>query len=151
MDIYVSKSYLLLVMILWAAPTINAVWGGPIWITISLMAFFLIYIGHEWVHAYVCYLNKVTVSSIYLLTGGQSHILFEKPDSRKAIADIYLAGAVYDTILFMVSILNCLFYATLYQEYIPLLFGVSLVIITLLNLEMSGSDWNNYKHTLNSE
>ena len=133
-----------MVFTLWIAPIICAIWGGPVWITIPLAAFFLIYAGHEWTHAFVCTRNDVKVVSIYFSTGNESCTEFEKPDNPDITAKIYLAGVTYDSILLTIVSLNSLFYAIWFKDVIPFIFAMSILITTLALYSVPGSDWQNF-------
>lgn len=145
MQITVSKEYLAFLFILWIAPTVSSVWGGPIWITISFLALFLIYAGHEFVHAWICEINGVAIDQISLQPGGGHHITFSRPESDKVYGDILLAGAAYDSILFAISALSSIMYGFLTNEVTPVTFGCSLIILIIFNLAWPNSDWRQYR------
>jgi len=148
MEIYISKKYLAFLFILWIAPTVNAIWGGPIWVTISFMAAFAIYAGHEWVHVWVCKINNLDVDSIILGTGSETRNYFivdtEDPDRNRKESDVYLAGVVWDSIWFTVAILSCMFYALSQWDNTPITVGFCLILVLIFNLAMPGSDWHEF-------
>lgn len=144
MDVFVTKKYLAMLFTLWISPIICAIWGGPVWVTISLAAFFLIYAGHEWMHSYVCTRRGVKILSIYFSTGNESSTEFEKPDDPAIEAEIYLAGVTYDSILLTIVALNSLFYSMWYKDVIPFIFAFSILITALLLYSVPGSDWQKF-------
>lgn len=148
MEISISPTYLIILFILWIAPVINAVWGGPVWITISFMAFFAIYAGHEWIHVWICRIHDMTVHKIFLNTGGETHIIFEEstgPNKDRDESDVYLAGVAWDSIFFTISSLSAIFFSLFTGDPVPLTFGCSLILLLIFNLAVPGSDWQEYK------
>jgi hypothetical protein len=145
MEITISRGYLIILFILWIAPVVNAVWGGPEWVTVSFMVFFLIYAGHELIHAWICRINNLKIGEIALFTGGRHYILFELSDNNEINAKIYLAGVAYDSALFMVSSLNAIIFGLLTNDRIPVAFGFSLILIIISNLAWPNSDWQQYQ------
>jgi hypothetical protein len=154
MEIYISKKYLAFLSVLWIAPTIAAIWGAAIWVTISLLAFFLIYAGHEWLHVWVCRINNVDVHEVVFDTRGKTHILFDEangPDKNKTEADIFLAGVVWDSILFTIAILCSMVYGLYMKDPLPMIFSMAMVFITYMNLKAPNSDWSNYQARIKTE
>jgi len=148
MEINITKNYLAVLFVLWIAPVINAVWGGPVWITVSFMCFFLIYVGHEWMHVWVCRIHNLNIGSVNLQSGGKTHILFEPAEGKnknKIESDVYLAGVVWDSILFAIATFSAIFFAISQRDSLPFTFGISLVLLLIFNLAMPGSDWQEYQ------
>jgi hypothetical protein len=147
MEINITKNYLAVLFVLWISPIINAVWGGPIWITISFMCFFLIYAGHEWMHVWICRIHDLNIDSVNLQTGGKTYILFEPAEGKsknKIESDVYLAGVVWDSIFFAIAIFSAIFFAMSQRDSLPFTFGISLVLLLIFNLAMPGSDWQEF-------
>lgn len=148
MDVKISKKYLIYLFLLWIAPTICAIWGGPIWVTVSLLSFFAIYAGHEWIHVWVCKINNLDVETVFLSVGGKTHIVFEVPeegpDKLRIEADVYLAGVVWDSVWFTISILSSITYALFMQDQTPFTFGISLIVLLIFLLAWPGSDWQEF-------
>lgn len=148
MKFTVSFWYLAVLFILWTMPVVTAIWQVPIWMTVSIMAFFAIYAGHEWTHAYVCSINNIEIESISLRPGGQTHILFvidtDDPDNNKITSDIYLAGAVWDSVWLTIPALSSFFYALYFRDSTAMIFTISLIFILISNLAFPGSDWQEY-------
>jgi hypothetical protein len=148
MEITITKDYLAVLFTLWICSVGSAVWGWPIWTTVSFMCFFLIYGGHEWAHFWICNVNNMQVDAVNLATGGKTDIDFsilsEDPDKDRKISDVYLAGVVWDSVFFAISILSSIFYGYLFGDMIPVTFGLSLILLLIFNLAMPGSDWQNY-------
>jgi hypothetical protein len=148
MEVNISFNYLAVLFVLWIAPVVSAIWGAPIWITISFMSFFAIYAGHEWMHVWICRVNKLHVEAVNLQSGGKTHILFEGAEGtnkNRIESGVYLVGVAWDSIWFTISILSTIFYS-LYQqgEQISLVFGISLIFLLIFNLAMPGSDWQEF-------
>jgi hypothetical protein len=148
MKFTVSLWYLTTLFILWTAPVVTAIWQVPIWMTVSLMAFFAIYAGHEWAHALVCSINNIEIERISLVAGGHTHIIFliddDDPNYDKNAADIYLAGAVWDSVWFTIPVLSSFFYALYFHDPTALIFAISLIFVLIANLAFPGSDWQEY-------
>lgn len=144
MDIFVTKNYLFMIFILWIAPIVSAIWGAPVWITISLAGFFLIYAGHEWIHALACKKRGLTVISMCFATGNRSETVFEKPENPVIEGDIYLAGVAYDLVILTVISLNSMFYAMWFKQEVPFIFALSIILIALFVLSAPQSDWKNF-------
>jgi hypothetical protein len=145
MQFNINPYFIYISLFLWFAPVISAVWGYPVWITISFMCMFAIYTVHEFAHLWICKLNNLEVLSLNLSHGGNTEIIFEKPDSDKVAADVYLAGVAWDSIFFAIAILSCYFYAFYQGDITPLIFGTSLIFILIFNLAMPGSDWQEFR------
>lgn len=152
MNINITLKYLSVLFFLWVAPVISAIWGAPIWVTVSFMCFFAIYGGHEWTHVYICHMHGIYVESVNLISGGETHILFEPAtgeNKNKIESDIYLAGAAWDTIFFSIAIFNAIFYGFVQKDNTPVVFATSLIFLLIFNLAMEGSDWQEFsKRTL---
>lgn len=147
MEIYVSKKYLMILFILWIAPTISAVWGAPVWVTISLMSFFAIYAGHEWMHIWICRINNMNIERVVFSTLGDTHTLFDEadgPEKNQKEADVYLAGVIWDSFWLFFATTSSLTYSVITGETIPITFGFSLILILIFNLAVPGSDWQEY-------
>jgi hypothetical protein len=148
MEVKVTPKYMIYIFALCIAPVICSVWGGPVWATISFIAFLAIYAGHEWMHVYVCKINNLHVETVNLSTGGETEILFEPAtgDNKDRIeADVYLAGVAWDAVFYAISVLSSLFYAILYHDITPFIFGSSLILIFIFLLAMPGSDWQEFR------
>ena len=147
MDVIISKKYLAVLFCLWIAPVASAVWGFPIWMTISFMSMFAIYAGHEWIHAWVCKINNLHVETICLSSQGKTHILFEQaegPNKDKIEGDVYLAGVAWDSILFTLAAISCMFYSFYMVDPLSFIVGCSLIFILIFNLAVPGSDWQEF-------
>jgi hypothetical protein len=145
MEIRINPYYIYVFMILWIAPVITAVWGMPIWTTITFLCAFAIYSMHEWIHLWICKINGLEVKEISLIPLGKTHIIFEKSESRKITRDVYLAGAAWDSIFYSIAILSCLVYSFHTNDQIPLYFGCTFIIMLTLNLVWPGSDFSHFK------
>jgi hypothetical protein len=145
MEIKISPYYVYVFMILWLAPVISAVWGFPVWITITFLCAFAIYSMHEWIHLWICKINNLDVLEISLITLGMTHIIFQKPANNKIAADVYLAGAAWDSIFYTIAALSCFTYSFLTGDLFPLYFGSTFIIVLILNLAWPGSDWQEYR------
>jgi hypothetical protein len=146
--IFISKKYLAFLFILWIAPTISAIWGAPIYATITFMSFFAIYAGHEWMHIYVCKINKIDIESIVLSTGDESQTNFyeaEEPEKNIKEANVYLAGVLWDSFWLMISCLASIIYGFITQSQIPITLGFALILMLIFNLAHPGSDWQEYR------
>ena len=139
----------MILVLLWIAPVITALIQYPVWITVSFMAFFAIYAGHEWTHVVVASMNGMEITEISLSNAGNTHTLFmeaeEGPGKGKAEADVYLAGVVWDSVFFAISILSSTFYFYYYHDQTPLTFAGSLIMLLIFNLAVPGSDWREYR------
>lgn len=147
MDLKISQNYLAILFVLWLSPVVSSIWGAPVWITISFMCFFAIYLGHEWIHAWICKINNLNVVEINLSTGGNTHILFEQaegPNKNRIEADVFLAGVAWDSVFYTISTLSAMFFAFHENDKIALVFSISLILILISNLAMPGSDWQEF-------
>lgn len=149
MEVTISKWYLAVLFLLWIGSVGSGIWGWPIWTVISFMSFFAIYAGHEWAHIWVCGINHLDIESLSFDVGGRTHCLFsidtDNPNKTKIESDVYLAGVAWDAIWFAISILSSIFYGYLLNEFLPITFGCSLVLILIFNLAMPGSDWQEFR------
>jgi hypothetical protein len=150
LDVNFSKEYLGFLFLLWIGQVGSAIWGWPIWSTISFMAFFAIYGGHEWIHVAVCKANDLIVEEINFGIGGKQDITFaldeNDPEVYIKAAKVYLAGSAWDSIWYMIAALSAGFYAFYLNDVIPFIFGVSLIIVLISNLLWTGSDWYHYRN-----
>lgn len=141
MEIKLNPYYVYVFMILWIAPVICAVWGLPVWTTITFLCAFAIYALHEWIHLWICKINNLSVLEISLIPLGKTHIIFKPSPNQKINQDVYLAGAAWDSIFYTIAILSCFMYFMTTGDRIPLYFGTSFIIMLILNLVWPGSDY----------
>lgn len=148
MKFTINYGYILTLFILWTTPIITVLWGWPFWTTVSIMAFFAIYAGHEWAHVLICSINGIEVESVSLASGERMHTLFlidtDDKDRIKKESDIYLAGAVWDSVWFTVAIISTLSYSLIFKDGLSFVVSISLIIFLILNLAFPGSDWQEY-------
>lgn len=152
MNVNFTKEYLGFLFLLWIGQVGSAIWGWPVWSTISFMAFFAIYGGHEWIHVAVCKENNLPVDEVNLGVNGQQHISFSldgnDPEVYIKAAKVYLAGSAWDSIWYTIAALSSIFYAWVLMDPIPLIFGISMVILLISNLLWPGSDWKHYQNLM---
>ena len=146
--IHVSKWYLLVVFLLWIGSVGSAIWGWPVWSTISFIAIFMIYAGHEWMHVWVAEENGLTVEQVNLDVNGFQVTDFsgdtDDPDLNKKAAKVFLAGSVWDSVWFTITAFSSFFYYRFTGDITPLMFGSGIIIVLIFNLACPGSDWQNY-------
>jgi hypothetical protein len=146
--IHVSKWYLLLLSLLWTGSVGSAAWGWPVWTTISFVAMFMIYAGHEWMHVWVAEENGLTVNQVILDVQGDQETIFsgdsEDPDMNKKFSKVFLAGSVWDSIWFTITCLSSIFYSLYTGDITAMIFGSGVIIVLIFNLACPGSDWQNY-------
>lgn len=150
MDLFITPKYMAVLFVLWVLPVTFSIFNGPVWATISLVAMFLIYAGHEWAHVWICRINNLPVKSVHLATGGETFTEFSIDDSqdKSILADVYLAGVVWDSVLFTVISLSSMVYALTERDPLSFIFSISMIFILMFNLQMPQSDWQQFKKYL---
>jgi len=142
MNLYVSKGWIAYTILLVILSIISG-YTYPAWFTICLVCFFLIRTGHEFAHALVCKKYNIPIESIYLELYGE-HSLDFIPTSEAIAAEVFLAGIVYDSIIFAVAILSSLFSGFWNNDIVAISFGCVILMLASVNFLMPNSDFQNF-------
>jgi hypothetical protein len=143
MEVFITKKYLAMLGLLEFLIILSYMWGWETWITVALVGFALIYLGHEWVHVVTAMANGVEIKYLVFEARGDCSAWFY-PATPEKEAEIYLTGAGWDIFITVGIVAVAISSALFTLNPFPFIFGIVMLASLAISLNAPECDWQEY-------